>query len=307
MNKMPKVYIEKNLSDLKEKNIIFLVNNVIKRMNLKKTNALEEAEIIISNENTDNNEKVLLFIENDKISIYNKDELISELKSKYNLTILENALFIALSIFLNKNITDLFVLKSKQTLKISRFLQALVVTMEVEDSDTKMSHSQRVAYYAVLFAKYLKRNDIDVISELAMLHDIGRIGIEQLMLFTPTRINEFESWDLEHSVTGSIFLSSLDELWYAVPVIRSHHENWDGTGYPDSLSGEQIPFYARFIGIIDWFDLATHTASSEFDGIMDPNEAVDFVKSNSGVIFDPILADQFYDFMSDYLKNNKFI
>jgi len=197
----------------------------------------------------------------------------------------------------------------KTTKKISKFLQALVVTMEVEDKETKMSHSQRVAFYSEKFAEYLDwdQSKVEKVKELAMLHDIGRIGIEQLMLFTPTRINDFETWDLEHTVTGSIFLSSLDELWWAVPVIRSHHENWNGSGYPDGLSGEDIPYLARFIGIVDWFDIATHTASSEFEGMMTVDDAINYIDKKSGIIFDPVLSRDFLIFIKDFLKNNKFI
>lgn len=223
--------------------------------------------------------------------------------------IIEVAIIHAISIYKNCRPFDFLDFTEKTTKKISKFLQALVVTMEVEDKETKMSHSQRVAFYSEKFAEYLDwdQSKVEKVKELAMLHDIGRIGIEQLMLFTPTRINDFETWDLEHTVTGSIFLSSLDELWWAVPVIRSHHENWNGSGYPDGLSGEDIPYLARFIGIVDWFDIATHTASSEFEGMMTVDDAINYIDKKSGIIFDPVLSRDFLIFIKDFLKNNKFI
>lgn len=287
---------------------VFIIKNIFEKKNFKMSKEIDKSNIVIT-ENVSKNfeDKIKIKILDSEISIEHKN---CSLKVEGDIeNIIDVAIIHSLSLLNNCRPFDFLDFTEKATKKISKFLQALVVTMEVEDKETKMSHSQRVAFYSEKFAQFMKWNkkDVEKIKELAMLHDIGRIGIEQLMLFTPTRINDFETWDLEHTVTGSIFLSSLDELWFAVPVIRSHHENWNGSGYPDNLSGEDIPYLARFIGIVDWFDIATHTASSEFEGMMTVDDAIGYIERKSGIIFDPVLSREFLDFINDYLKNNKFI
>lgn len=287
---------------------VLIIKNTFEKKNFKTTKDIEKANIIITNDDKKFYEnKTSIFIGDNKASIKDKNTNLL-IEGEFE-NIIDTVLIHAISTNKKCRPFDFLDFTEKTTKKISKFLQALVVTMEVEDKDTKMSHSQRVAYYSEEFAKYLNwdKKNVAKIKELAMLHDIGRIGIEQLMLFTPTRINDFETWDLEHTVTGSIFLSSLDELWWAVPVIRSHHENWNGSGYPDGLSGEDIPYLARFIGIVDWFDIATHTASSEFEGMMTVDDAINYIDKKSGIVFDPVLSKEFLEFIKDHLKNNKFI
>jgi HD-GYP domain-containing protein (c-di-GMP phosphodiesterase class II) len=287
---------------------VLIIKNTFEKKNFKTTKNVEKADIVITyNENSFYENKTSIIIGDNKLFIKDKSTNL-QIEGEFE-NILDTVLIHAIATNIKCRPFDFLDFTEKTTNKISKFLQALVVTMEVEDKETKMSHSQRVAYYSEEFAKYLNwdKKNIKKVKELAMLHDIGRIGIEQLMLFTPTRINDFETWDLEHTVTGSIFLSSLDELWWAVPVIRSHHENWNGSGYPDGLSGEEIPYLARFIGIVDWFDIATHTASSEFEGMMTVDEAINYIDKKSGIVFDPVLSKDFLEFIKNHLKNNKFI
>lgn len=287
---------------------IFIIKSTFEKKNFKITKNLDKADIIITN-NTNKifSNKITIYISDKKIFVKDKNTSL-EIEGEFE-NVIDTIIIHSISAFKGCRPFDLLDFSEKTTKKISKFLQALVVTMEVEDKDSKMSHSQRVAFYSEKFAEYLKwdKKNVAKIKELAMLHDIGRIGLEQLMLFTPTRINDFETWDLEHTITGSIFLSSLDELWWAVPVVRSHHENWNGSGYPDGLSGEEIPYLARFIGIVDWFDIATHTASSEFEGMMTVEEAINYIDKKSGIIFDPILSKEFIKFIKEYLNYNKFI
>jgi len=202
----------------------------------------------------------------------------------------------------------LYLLESKRK-ESAEFIKNLIVLFEVEDQKNSMSHSQRVAYYTKKFAKYIHKSEdeIEFLYDLAMLHDVGRIGIEQLMLFSKTRIYDLEQWDLEHTKAGTIFLSNRKELWYALDVVRHHHERWDGAGFPDKLKGEEIPYYARFIGIVDWFDLATHTATSEHFGILSPEEAIEYMEFNLGKIFDPVLGKSFIEFIKEFLSKEEFI
>ncbi|PWJ96322.1 HD domain-containing protein [Oceanotoga teriensis] len=302
MNKFPTFFIDNSFSDKT------LCEKILNRMKFTVSTSFDNSDIIISSKRSYDDKICIFFEKQNRVVISNSSDFTAIEDSKiFNL--IELSILKSTFLFYDNNVYNLYDLKDRYRNKISKFLQALVVTMEVEDKDTNMSHSQRVAFYSEEFSKFLGKDDDEIkkIKELAMLHDIGRIGIEQLMLFTPTRINDFETWDLEHTVTGSIFLSSIDELWFSVPVVRSHHEFWNGTGYPDGLSGEEIPYYARYIGLIDWFDIATHTATSEYEGILSPQQAIDFISNNSGILFDPILANKFVEFINNFLEKNKFV
>jgi HD-GYP domain-containing protein (c-di-GMP phosphodiesterase class II) len=299
------IFIDKDLSpEIKN----FLEGSFIKSGMFIST-SVSQADISISRHNPQLG-KYSLVIRESKIEFYDTaGNVFYTLDVTDEMTDIELAIIKTISIINGRKPFDLYASKARYVNKLSKFLQGLVVTLEVEDERTNMSHSQRVALYSVEFSRYLGLDEDEQhkIKELCMLHDIGRIGLEQLMLFSPTRISEFESWDLEHTITGSIFLSSLDELWFAVPVVRSHHENWNGSGYPDGLKENEIPFYARLVGIIDWFDIATHTASSEFDGIMSVEDAIISIDKNSGKLFDPVLGPKFVLFMKQYLQTNTFL
>lgn len=184
---------------------------------------------------------------------------------------------------------------------VSGLLQAMVVLMEIED-ENGWSHSQRVARLAERVGKKLGLSEerLSLLKEYAMLHDVGKIGIEQLMLYTPTRIRIFEQYPQDHTIMGSVFLASLEVLWDAVPIVRHHHENWDGTGYPDGLKGEEIPLEARIIAVCDYYDVLTNFVSSEWEGrAKTHDEAVEIIKKESGKKFDPSVVDAFLKVFSD--------
>lgn len=99
---------------------------------------------------------------------------------------------------------------------------------------------------------------------------------------------------------GFCFLASLEVLWDAVPIVRHHHENWDGTGYPDGLKGEEIPLEARIIAVCDYYDVLTNFVSSEWEGrAKTHDEAVEIIKKESGKKFDPSVVDAFLKVFSD--------
>lgn len=178
---------------------------------------------------------------------------------------------------------------------VSGLLQSLVVMMEVEDEEGK-SHSQRVTDLAMELGKELgyDENELEILREGAMLHDVGKIGIEQLMLYTPTRLRILEDMPQDHTIVGTIFLGSLRLMDDLIPMVRSHHERWDGTGYPDGLKGEEIPEMARVIAICDWFDNAVNFVSSEFSGeIFSVDEALNYIDKERGRSFDPRIASVF--------------
>lgn len=182
---------------------------------------------------------------------------------------------------------------------VSGILQGMITLMEVEDKDG-YSHSQRVAQLAVKFGKYLGFSDEDLerLKEHAMLHDVGKIGIEQLMLYSPTRIRIFENLSQDHTILGSIYLSTIELLWDVIPTVRYHHERWDGKGYPDGLKGEEIPYFARIVAICNLYDNLTHFISSEWESnIKTPQEALEIIENEAGKSLDPKLAKAFVEMM----------
>ena len=184
---------------------------------------------------------------------------------------------------------------------VSGILQGMITLMEVEDKDG-YSHSQRVAQLAMKFGKYLGFSDDDLerLKEHAMLHDVGKIGIEQLMLYSPTRIRIFENLSQDHTILGSIYLSTIELLWDVIPTVRYHHERWDGRGYPDGLKGEEIPYFARIVAVCNLYDNLTHFISSEWESnIKTPEEALEIIENEAGKALDPKLAKAFVEMMRE--------
>jgi len=158
------------------------------------------------------------------------------------------------------------------------------------------NHVLRVSEYAYLLAK-LAGMDCGAADDLKVaspMHDVGKIGISDLILNKPGKLTdeEFEIMQ-QHTVMGyNIFhQSALPVLQLAAEIALSHHEKWNGEGYPNRLAGENIPFSARITTIVDVFDAITHERVYKKAWSMD--ESIEFMKNNSGVIFDPDLLDLF--------------
>ena len=215
-------------------------------------------------------------------------------------------LFLAVNWFLehNKNANFDFCSPYSMRRRIIAVLEPFIVLMEVED-ERGYSHSQRVASLFIDFAATLglEESERKMYIHYAMLHDVGRIGVEQLMLYSPTRLRTFEETGQDHTITGSVYISTLEILNDFVPFVRSHHERYDGKGFPDGLSGDEIPYWVRVLTIVNWYDNALNTVDSEFSvGVMKPPEALQIIRTDNGKLFDPELAEKFCDFMEKNLK-----
>ncbi len=136
------------------------------------------------------------------------------------------------------------------------FVQSMVFTLDAKDPYTR-GHSERVARVARRLALEvgLSQKEADTVHLSGVLHDVGKIGIDDRVLRKPGRLTpeEFEHIK-EHPVIGYNILYGIDNLRHVLPGVRNHHENWDGTGYPDGLRGEEIPLMARVIAVADAFD-----------------------------------------------------
>jgi hypothetical protein len=173
-------------------------------------------------------------------------------------------------------------------------LQALMSALDTRDDDTH-SHSNRVAAYTLRLAHGLGISDPAQLSALqqgALLHDVGKIGVSDSILRKPGPLTE-EEWEemRRHPELGYTMLKGIGFLSGALPVVRYHHERWDGTGYPHGLSGEAIPLGARIFAVADTFDAVT--SHRPYSRARSYEEAKDIVIADSGKCFDPKVVDAF--------------
>jgi HD-GYP domain-containing protein (c-di-GMP phosphodiesterase class II) len=134
--------------------------------------------------------------------------------------------------------------------------------------------------------------DMDLIRIGTPLHDIGKIGIDDAILRKPDKLTpeEFEAMKL-HTVKGAEIVATVPDLRPIIPIVRSHHERWDGRGYPDGLGGEAINPLARVVGLADAFDAMT--SDRPYRKGMAPSVAFNEIEKMAGKQFDPIFAGAF--------------
>src|SRR5439155_1069290 len=135
----------------------------------------------------------------------------------------------------------------------------LAQAVELRDEYTG-GHTYRVTTYSIMLAEHLALPpaDVDLIRIGTPLHDIGKIGIDDAILRKPTKLTptEFEIMKT-HTVKGAKILEQVTDLLDVIPIVRSHHERWDGQGYPDATAGENTPKLARIVAVADAFDAMT--------------------------------------------------
>lgn len=171
----------------------------------------------------------------------------------------------------------------------------LVEALEAKDPYTR-GHSERVARYALLLGREIGietplRRDLYY---AAVFHDIGKIGMPDRILHSTDKLTDEEFARMkEHPVVGARLLEKIPGLEGAVPGIRHHHENFDGTGYPDRLAGEAIPLFARIVAIADAFDAIT--TDRPYRPGRPPGEAVAVIRADAGKRFDPAIARRFVE------------
>lgn len=179
-------------------------------------------------------------------------------------------------------------------------IQTLRYTVEAKDTYT-IGHSDRVSKYSVLIGKYLNLSDSELHDlELGgLFHDIGKIGIPDAILRKEERLTDDEYSEIKnHPTIGSHILSSATIFKNIIPMVKHHHEKYDGTGYPGKLKGEEIPYFARITTIADAFDAMTSKRSYR------SSLSIDIVISEfercKGTQFDPNLADVFLDILKNH-------
>lgn len=135
-------------------------------------------------------------------------------------------------------------------------LQALLSAVDAKDSYTAR-HSVSVTDYALAMGRRigLSPEELIALEQAGLLHDIGKIGISETILLKPSKLTDGERSAIEeHSEIGARILESIPFVQELIPIVRYHHERWDGTGYPEGLAGERVPRLARVLAVADAFD-----------------------------------------------------
>jgi putative nucleotidyltransferase with HDIG domain len=172
-------------------------------------------------------------------------------------------------------------------------LYAFVEAIEARDPYTKQ-HSTRVSSYAISIAKAMgcSQGEIDGLNVAGNLHDIGKIGIPDHILLKPNKLTDEEyEFIKKHPVIGSNIVKHLYMWTDEQKIIRHHHERWDGQGYPDQLSGEDIPFLSRILAVADVYDAMTSDRS--YRKKLKDDAVVKMIKENKGSQFDPKIVSVF--------------
>jgi len=191
-------------------------------------------------------------------------------------------------------------IKTKNPLKISvllKTIQSLITALEAKDSYTS-GHSVNVARCAVRLGSALGLSDKDLFTvELAaLLHDIGKIGMPDNILLKKSTLQDAEYLTAKkHTLIGSKIVAKIDELKEVASIIRHHHERFDGMGYPDGLTGEVIPQFARILSIADSYE--TLISNRIYRPALTVEDALNEVERNAGTQFDPEMTKVFVEIM----------
>jgi diguanylate cyclase (GGDEF)-like protein/putative nucleotidyltransferase with HDIG domain len=190
-----------------------------------------------------------------------------------------------------------FAANTRETEELSRIhfatAEALATAIDAKDQTTHC-HVRRLQVYAVGLGEVLglSQSEISALTAGALLHDIGKLAVPAHIINKPGRLTpaEFEKMKI-HTTVGAQILSRVNFPYPVTPIVRHHHEQWDGLGYPDGLKEEQIPITARVISVVDCFDSVRE--DRPFRRGMTRDEAIALLLRGSGNHFDPRIVDLF--------------
>ena len=178
-------------------------------------------------------------------------------------------------------------------------VQTLRYTVEAKDSYTR-GHSDRVSEYSVLIGEKLglPAEQIKTLRIGGLFHDIGKIGIPDSILLKPAKLTDEEYSQIKnHPSIGAHILGSAAIFQDIIPIVKHHHERYDGNGYPSRLKGEEIPYLARIAAVADTFDAMTSRRS--YRGPIDVEHVKEEIKRCEGTQFDPQIAEVFLEILNN--------
>ena len=188
---------------------------------------------------------------------------------------------------------------SKELLEKS-YLESIEVlrrTVEVKDVYTR-GHSDRVSEYSVLIGEKmgLSEEDLRILRIGGLFHDIGKIGIPDRILLKEAKLTDEEYAEIKkHPTIGAHILEDAEAFKDMVPIVKYHHERFDGRGYPEGLKGKEIPLFARIVAVADTFDAMTSRRS--YRQALDFDYTMNEIERCKGTQFDPAIADVFLEIL----------
>src|SRR5208337_3417406 len=172
-----------------------------------------------------------------------------------------------------------------------RTIEALALAIDAKDHTTH-EHLQRVRVFALAIGKEmgLSNSELEALRAAALLHDIGKLAVPEHIINKPGRLSpeEFEKMKI-HPIVGGEILERVNFPYPVVPIVRAHHEKWDGSGYPDGLKGEQIPIGARILAAVDCLDALS--SDRQYRRAMPLDAAMAQIASETGKQFDPQVVE----------------
>ncbi|AYC30848.1 HD domain-containing protein [Paenisporosarcina cavernae] len=211
----------------------------------------------------------------------------------------------------NSMVDGLKMREQKNDQLIQSYFATLAAALDARDPYTA-GHSERVAAYSVEIGKLagLPIDEIETLQKSALLHDIGKIGIRDEILLKEGKLTEEEYSKIkEHPLTGEAILKEIkpaESMAPLLPGVRSHHESYNGKGYPDGLVGEAIPLQGRIMAIADAFDAMT--SDRPYRKGMETAKALQILREGSGIQWDPILTPLFiqnYSVIEKRIQKNR--
>ncbi len=172
-----------------------------------------------------------------------------------------------------------------------RTIEALAMAIEAKDECTH-EHLRRVQVYSLELAKQLglPEKELHALQAASILHDIGKLAVPDYIISKPGKLTpeEFEKMKI-HTIVGADILEQVAFPYAVAPIVRSHHEKWDGSGYPDGLVGEQIPIGARILSAVDCLDALA--SDRQYRRALPLDDAMQYVANLAGQSFDPKVID----------------
>ncbi|HSQ20299.1 MAG TPA: HD domain-containing phosphohydrolase, partial [Blastocatellia bacterium] len=179
-------------------------------------------------------------------------------------------------------------------------IEALAIAIDAKDEVTP-EHVHRVQIYATGLARLfgLSEPELEALKAGALLHDIGKLAVPDYILNKPGPLTpaEFDKMKV-HTIVGAEILERVGFPYPVVPVVRHHHERWDGRGYPDGLRGDEIPITARILTLSDCFDAVREERN--YRAAMSHEQAVEMLNEGSGTVFDPNVVRTFLDHLNEF-------
>jgi len=173
-------------------------------------------------------------------------------------------------------------------------VETLAIAVDAKDQVTH-GHIRRVQRHTIAVARALGVSDpleLRALEAASLLHDVGKLAVPDYVLNKPGALthSEFERMK-QHASKGAEILEAVDFPYAVVPIVRHHHEQWNGQGYPDGLAGEQIPFGARVLAVVDCFDAVT--SDRPYRRKMSDVQGIDILRGRRGTMYDPRIVDAF--------------